>query len=131
MDRGTIPVRDFVASVKNVSSWLLEHQPLASSSIEPLEYKDFPTSVYEASLSDSLAHHMSVLTVFLFGFQEPAVRGFCVLYSIVVAREFHIMNDETAKVFQALSEYQGRSVGVGAPSCFASLSWPQPQPTRP
>jgi hypothetical protein len=27
------------------------------------------------------------------------------------------MNDENVKVFQALSEYQGRSVGIGAPYC--------------
>jgi hypothetical protein len=27
------------------------------------------------------------------------------------------MNDEDIKVFQALSEYQGRSVGIGAPYC--------------
>lgn len=63
MDQRTIPAWGFVASVKNVFSG---HQPLASSSTEPLEYKELPTSVHEASLSDSLAHHMSVLTVFFF-----------------------------------------------------------------
>jgi hypothetical protein len=46
------------------------------------------------------------------------------------AREFHIINDENVKVFQAVIESQGRGVGIDTPT-VASPSWPQPQLTRP